>query len=111
MAAKLAAIEPTPADEPAMTLEDVMQALADASTGQDKHAAHVRILTRLLVDSLARLYIIECNMNTRDVGILVGVPQRTVGGATKATYFNVYKRIYTELLKMDVDDGSDTPPA
>ena len=87
---------------------DVTLALAEASKVQDAQAERIGILAHFAADFGARLYMIEMAMGTRDIGTLRGVPQRTVGPATKATYANVYEQLLTML---GADSGVAAKPA
>ena len=87
---------------------DAMVALAEASKVQDAQAERISTLAHFAADLGARLYMIEMAMGTRDIGTLRGVPQRTVGPATKATYANVYEQLLTML---GADDGVAAKPA
>ena len=87
---------------------DMTLALAEASKVQDAQAERIAILAHFAADFGARLYMIEMAMGTRDIGTLRGVPQRTVGPATKATYANVYEQLLTML---GADSGVAAKPA
>ena len=87
---------------------DVTLALAEASKIQGAQAERIGILAHFAADFGARLYLIEMAMGTRDIGTLLGVPQRTVGPATKATYATVYGQLLTML---GVVDGAVSKPA
>ena len=84
-------------------VEDLLSALANASKTLDAQQVFISRLSTLVTDLASRLYILEMNMNLRPSGALNIDGLRFVGGASKSTYLNVFRRIRMEQLGLADD--------
>jgi hypothetical protein len=85
-------------------VEELLATLAEASRVQSAQQAQIDKLNVLIADLAARLYILEMNAHLRPSGSLNLSGLRFVGGASRDTYLNVFKRVRAEQLGIVDDD-------